>query len=142
MVIEKLERRVPTCKLNESVGEARRRAEKLGFQICVVVNERGNVLGVIEKDAWKKGSSMGVETAINPGPTTLRPSYLLEDAKKVVTKSGRDAIITSSDGKLMGIFKHKDAELKKQISKSGSGHDSNRRLPLEARTIAKGSHYS
>jgi hypothetical protein len=89
MVIEKLERRVPTCKLNESVGEARRRAEKLGFQICVVVNERGNVLGVIEKDAWKKGSSMGVETAINPGPTTLRPSYLLEDAKKVVTKSGR-----------------------------------------------------
>jgi hypothetical protein len=54
MVIEKLERRVPTCKLNESVGEARRRADKLGFQICVVVNEQGNVLGMIEKDAWRR----------------------------------------------------------------------------------------
>jgi CBS domain-containing protein len=123
MVIERLERRVPTCKLNESVGEARRRAEKLGFQMCIAVNEQGNVLGVIEKDAWKKDSSMSVEIAIDPGPTTLRPSYLLEDAKKAVAKSGRDAIVTSSDGRLMGIFRHKDDELKKQISKSGSGHD-------------------
>jgi hypothetical protein len=49
MVIEQIERQVPICQLNESVGEAKRRAKELGFQICVVVNEQGIVLGMIEK---------------------------------------------------------------------------------------------
>jgi CBS domain-containing protein len=111
MVIEQIERQVPICQLNESVGEAKRRAKKLGFQICVVVNEQGIVLGVIEKNAWEKSSDIAIETVMDPGPTTLRPSYLLEDAKKAVAKSGRDAIVTSSDGRLMGIFRHKHADL-------------------------------
>jgi hypothetical protein len=37
---------------------------------------------------------------------TLRPSYLVEDAKEWVAKNGRHAIVTSSDGRLMGIFRH------------------------------------
>jgi CBS domain-containing protein len=123
MVIEKLERQVPTCQLSDSVGEAKQRAQKLGVQICVVVNEQGKVLGLIEKEDWETDNDISVETAMDPGPTTLRPSYLLKDANELVVKSGGDAIVTSSDGKLMGIFRHKNAELKKQISKSGSRHD-------------------
>ena len=113
MVIEKFERQVPTCQLNASVGEAKRLAEKLGLQICVVVNEQGKVLGLIEKDDWKTDGDICVETAMDPGPKTLRPSYLLKDAKELVVKSGRDAIVTSSDGQLMGIFRHQKIGSKK-----------------------------
>jgi hypothetical protein len=108
MVIEQIERQVPICQLNESVGEAKRRAKELGFQICVVVNEQGIVLGMIEKTVWDKNSEITVETAMDPGPTTLRPSYLIKDAKELGVKGGRDAIVTSSDGQLMGIFRHKN----------------------------------
>jgi hypothetical protein len=106
MVIERIERQVPTCQLSESVGEAKRRAQKLGFQICVVVNEHGIVLGLIEKNAWEKDFDIAVEKAMDPGPTTLRPSYLVEAATKLIMKSSRDTIITSLDGQLMGIFRH------------------------------------
>jgi CBS domain-containing protein len=104
MVIEQMERQVPTCGLNESVGEAKQRAKKLGFQICVVMNEQGVVSGVIGKNAWEKDSDITVESVMEPGPTTLRPSYSVEDAKDLVMKSSRDAIITSSDGRLLGLF--------------------------------------
>jgi CBS domain-containing protein len=105
MVIEQIERQVPTCQLDESVGEAKRRAKELGFPICIVVNAQGIVLGVIDKSVWEKNSEIAVETVMDPGPTTLRPSYLIEDARKLVSKSGRDAVITSADGRLMGIFR-------------------------------------
>jgi CBS domain-containing protein len=123
MVIEQIERQVPTCHLNESVGDAKRRAEKLDFQICVVVNEQGIVLGLVEKHAWRTDPAVVVETIMEPGPTTLRPSYSLEDAKELVVKSRRDAIVTSSDGRLVGMFKHQDGEHKKQIPKSRAGRD-------------------
>jgi CBS domain-containing protein len=105
MVIEQMECQVPTCGLNESVGEAKQRAKKLGFQICVVMNEQGVVSGVIGKNAWEKDSDITVESVMEPGPTTLRPSYSVEDAKDLVMKSSRDAIITSSDGRLLGLFR-------------------------------------
>ena len=124
MLIEQIERQVPTCQLNESVGEAKRRAEKLGFQLCVVVNEEGIVLGLVEKDAWKKDSAMAVETIMDPGATTLRPSYLVEDALELLIKRSRDDIVvTSSDGRLIGIFMHREPERKKQIPNRRSGHD-------------------
>jgi hypothetical protein len=122
MVIERLERQVPTCQLNDSVGEAKRRAEKLGLQICIVVNEQRVVLGLIEKDDWEIDGDISVETAMDPGPTTLRPSYLIKDAKELVVKSGRDAIVTSSDGQLMGIFRHQRIGSKK-IQNQQTGHD-------------------
>jgi CBS domain-containing protein len=105
MVIDQIERQVPTCQSDESVGEAKRRARKLGFEICLVVNEHGIVLGLVEKNAWQKDSDIAVETVMDPGPTTLRPSYLIEHAKELVVKSGREAIITSSDGRLIGVFR-------------------------------------
>jgi CBS domain-containing protein len=106
MLIEEIERQVPTCQLNESVEEAKRRAEKLGFQLCVVVNEEGIVLGLVEKDAWKKDSAMAVETIMDPGPTTLRPSYLVEDAVELLARQNQDGIlVTSSEGKLMEVFR-------------------------------------
>ena len=106
MLIEQIERQVPTCQLNESVGEAKRRAEKLGFRICVVVNEQGIVLGLVEKEAWKKDSAIAVETIMDPGPTTLRPSSLFDEAAELLAKRKQNAIlVTSSDGKLMGVFR-------------------------------------
>ena len=109
----------PICRLNDSVSEAKRRAEKLGWDICPVVNEQGILLGLVRQDAWKSDGDASVETVMKPAPTTLRPSYSVDDATEFLRKQGSDALlITTSDGKLMGDFKRPKTAEQKQIRKS------------------------
>lgn len=45
------------------------------------------------------------EEVMNRAPTTLRPSHAIDDALELLRKSARRAtLVTSSDGKLMGVF--------------------------------------
>jgi predicted transcriptional regulator len=119
MLIERIERQVPTCGLKDSVGEAKGRADKLGSQICAVVNDRGIVLGLLREDAWKNDPDVPAEKAMESGPTTLRPSYPVGDATELLVKRSQDAIlVTSSDGKLMGVFKRPESAPNKQTPKS------------------------
>ena len=119
MLIERIERQVPTCGLSDSVGEAKRRAEKLGIHICAVVNQQGVVLGLLREDAWEKDPALPAEKVMKPGPTTLRPSYLVDHAVELLVKRNQNAIlVTSSDGRLMGVFKRQGSEGKKPTPKS------------------------
>ena len=119
MVIDRMETEVPSCQLNDSLGEAKRRAEKVGFDLCPVVNEKGIVLGLVREEMWKEGQAMGVEKVMELGPTTFRPSYSVDEVTEFLGKQGWDAaLVTSSDGKLMGIFRRNLAPEKKQIPKS------------------------
>ncbi len=45
---------VPTCRLDEPVGQVGARAEQRGYRVCPVVNENGIVLGVISKRDWER----------------------------------------------------------------------------------------
>lgn len=124
MLVERIDRSVPTCGLSDSVGEAKQRAEKLGFQICPVVNDQGIVLGLLREDAWKNDPAIAAEKVMESGPTTLRPSYLVDDAAELLVKRNQDAIlVTSSDGKLMGVFKRAESAPQKQSQNRRFGHD-------------------
>ena len=119
MVITQMEKELPKCGLSDPVGEAKRRAEKLGFSICPVVNEGGIVLGLVREEHWKGDSAVPVHKIMESGPTTLRPSYSAEAATEFLMENDWDAVlVTSSDGKLMGIFKRQGAEEKRQLPKS------------------------
>ena len=100
------------------MSEAQERAEKLGWDICPVINEKSIVLGLIREDMWKNRAG-SVEQCMEPAPTTLRPNYPIDDATEFLNKQGLDAVlITTSDGKLMGALKREKTPEKKQIPKS------------------------
>ena len=106
LVINQMERQVPKCRLRDSAGEAKRHAEQFGFNLCPVVNEQGIVLGLLRKDAWEDNPTAPAEKLMESAPTTLRPYYPAKDARELLDRKGRDAVlVTSSDGRLMGIFK-------------------------------------
>ena len=115
LVINQMERQVPKCRLRHSAGEAKQRAEQLGLNLCPVVNEQDIVLGLLRKDAWNDDPTSTAERLMESAPTTLRPYYPAEDATELLDQKGADAIlVTSSDGKLMGVFKREMAAEKKR----------------------------
>ena len=119
MVFEQIEHRVPTCGLRDSVGEAKRRANEMGVSICAVINEENVLLGVVESNEWKTDRAIPVEQVMKPAPSTLRPSASVKHATELIAKHSLAAIlITTSDGKLLGIFKRQETPAeKKQVPK-------------------------
>ena len=114
---------VPTCRLDEPVGEVGARAEQRGYRMCPVVNENGIVLGVISKRDWETDPTASAEELMDGAPTTVRPSHSLEKAEQVLQKSDRGAVlVTDSDGKLLGAFfgaaKNEEAGRKQQLPES------------------------
>ena len=105
MVSDCMQSEVPTCRLDEPVGQVGTRAEQLGYSVCPVVNEKGIVLGVISKRDWERDPTASAEQLMDGAPTTLRPSDSLGKAEQVLHKTDRGAVlVTDSDGKLLGAF--------------------------------------
>ena len=114
---------VPTCRLDEPVGEVGTRAEQRGYSVCAVVNEQEIVLGMISKRDWETDPTGSAEQLMDGAPTTLRPSDSLEKAEQVLQKNDRGAVfVTNSDGKLLGVFlgtaKSEEAIRKQQLPES------------------------
>jgi CBS domain-containing protein len=104
-VMDHMQRELPTCRLDEAVGQAGARAEQRGYSVCPVVNENGIVLGVIGKRDWDIDPTASAEQLMDSAPTTLRPSDPLEKAKQLLQTIEHGAVlITDSDGKLLGAF--------------------------------------
>jgi len=104
-VMDRMQVELPTCRLDEPVGQAGARAEERGYGISLVVNENGIVLGVIGRRDWDTDPTASVEQLMDPAPTTLRPSDPLEKGKQTLNESDRGAVlITDSDGRLLGGF--------------------------------------
>jgi CBS domain-containing protein len=104
-VMDHMQRELPTCRLDEPVGQAGARAEQHGYSVCPVVNEKRIVLGVIGKRDWDTDPTASAEQLMDGAPTTLRPSDPAEKAKQMLDQSDRGAVlVTDSDGRLMGAF--------------------------------------
>jgi CBS domain-containing protein len=104
-VMDYMQSEVPTCRLDEPVGQVGMRAQERGFIMCAVVNDKGIVFGVISKRDWERDPTALAEQLMDGAPTTLRPSDSLEKAEQVLQKSDRGGVlVTDSDGKLLGAF--------------------------------------
>src|SRR5215471_21690580 len=96
---------VATCSLRERLEDvkSRRRPHE---DLCVVVNDRNIVLGVIQGDTWDANPQARVVDVMQPGPRTLRPDLEPKDAQRVLRNyDASSAIITTSDGELLGIIR-------------------------------------
>jgi CBS domain-containing protein len=102
---------VPTCRLGERLAEVRARVEQAGWDLCLVVDDRGVVLGRIGRAPLSSEEDVSAEEAMTPGPGTIRPSARLEQmAARMRERNLTSVPVTTSDGRLVGLLLRKDAE--------------------------------
>ncbi len=104
-------RDVPTCRLDERLSEARRRAD--GWPVCVVVNEQKVVLGLLRIQAMQQADGQqSVEQVMESGPRTYRPYVHPERLMRYFDKYQEryGVLLTTADGNLIGFVRREDVE--------------------------------
>ena len=101
---------VPTCRLDETVGDVARRAAGAGWDAAVVVDDRGTVLGLLRAAELAKDRATMVEDAMLAGPSTFRPYVPIKQMAGYMTEHDLvSSPITRSDGGLVGLLLRSDA---------------------------------
>lgn len=105
-------RNVPTCGLDEPVGEVRRRVHQAEWEECVVVNEERIVLGLLRAQQLQEADDdQDVADVMRPGPSTFRPHVHIEEMARFMARHELESSpVTTSDGVLVGMLLRKDAE--------------------------------
>jgi CBS domain-containing protein len=103
---------VPTCDVEEKVGEVRDRARAAGWEVCVVVAGDGVVVGRLRPPAWDTEVSAAVGEVMEPGPSTVRPDAPLEPLVGRMRKRGTpQVLVTTPEGVLIGVLFFENADL-------------------------------
>ncbi len=96
---------VPTCGVHERLGAVRDRLDASRFGMLVVLNAEGVVLGRLGRSALDAGDDTAVDELMREGPATVRPSEEAEPLLERMVRADVDGVIvTSSDGRLLGVF--------------------------------------
>jgi Mg/Co/Ni transporter MgtE len=105
-------RDVPTCGLTDSVGAVRERVRAAGWDVCVVVDARGVVLGLLRRRQLEMDrDDEPVERVMRPGPSTFRPNVDIREMAHYLTEHDLpSAPVTTSDGRLVGLLMREDAQ--------------------------------
>jgi Mg/Co/Ni transporter MgtE len=103
-------RDVPTCRLEEPIGQVRERVRAAGWDACVVVNDQRVVLGLLRAGELQRGQDEPIEQMMRPGPSTFRPHVLVEElAHFMIHHDLPSSPVTTSDGRLVGLLRREDA---------------------------------
>jgi CBS domain-containing protein len=104
-------RDVPTCSPAAKVGTVREMVRKAGWDRCVVVNKEQVVLGLLREKELDANLEATAEEAMRNGPATFRPNEPVEKLAKQMRERGATAVlVTTSDGRLVGLLYRADAE--------------------------------
>ena len=112
-------RDVPVCGINDKLADVAQRLAPTRWGECVVINEPGIVLGLLRKSMWADAAEeITAEQAMESGPTTFRPHARRDEMLTYLKKKNIDsAIITTSDGKLVGSLQREELERSKSQGK-------------------------
>jgi CBS domain-containing protein len=109
-VADVVRRDVPTCRLDEPMRAVRERVREAGWNVCVVVNQEGIVMGLLREEELGRGDEEPVEEMMRPGPSTFRPHVPVGTiAHHMLDHDLPNSPITTSDGRLVGILLRDDA---------------------------------
>jgi CBS domain-containing protein len=116
-------RDVPTCGLDERLGEVAQRVRAAGWDACVVVNPERVVLGLFRAKELEADPGLRIEQAMRPGPSTFRPHVsIAEMARFMVDHDLESSPITTSDGRLVGLLYRRDATRVAEELRTGGGN--------------------
>src|SRR5919197_3977615 len=101
---------VPTCGLNDRLGEVAERVRAAGWEACVVVNAERVVLGLLRAKQLNGDPGLRIEQAMRPGSSTFRPHVsIVEMAQLMADHDLESSLVTTSDGRLVGLLLRGDA---------------------------------
>ena len=105
------DRDAPTCAPHDRLGDVRDRLQAAGEKSCIVVNDQHVVLGRVRGEALDGDGEQTVDTVMEAGPTTVRPSEPL-DALIIRMQQRRagSIIVSTADGVLVGVLRREDGE--------------------------------
>lgn len=96
----------PVCRLGDGVKTAL--PGGTGWDMCVVLNDEDVVMGVVREDDEADPEAV-VDDVMESGASTFRPSVPVEELVEYMEHRGMDrALISDSDGKLLGVFFYED----------------------------------
>ena len=96
---------VPTCGLRERLEDVKSR-RRPNEDLCVVVNDRNIVFGVIQGETWNANPLARIVDVMQPGPRSFRPDMDPKEAQKIMRNhDASSALVTTSDGELLGIIR-------------------------------------
>jgi predicted transcriptional regulator len=101
---------VPTCGLQDRVGDVQERLAETSWDTCIVANDERVVLGRLGREALAGDANATAEEVMQPGPVTWRPNAdAAELADWMREKKVASTVITTSDGRLVGLLRREDA---------------------------------
>jgi CBS domain-containing protein len=105
------DRDIPTCALDNRLGDVRDRLRSTGQTSCIVVNDQRVILGRVRGEALDGDAEQSVEAVMEAGPTTVRPSAPLDAliARMQKRKTG-SIVVSTADGVLVGVLRREDGE--------------------------------
>lgn len=105
------DRGTPTCQLHERLSTIRDRVQVAGADSCLVIDADRVVLGHVGRKALDSAGDATVEAVMDAGPTTVRPNEPLADLiTRLRAHDTHSIIVTTSDGRLVGLLNRADAE--------------------------------
>jgi len=99
---------VLTCGPRDRLGPVKNRRPSAN-EICVVVNDRHVVLGLIQGAAWDADPLKMASEVMAPAPRTYRPNRDPEEVMREMKDSNLEyALVTTSDGELLGFVQRRE----------------------------------
>jgi CBS domain-containing protein len=79
--------------------------------VCVVVDGDSVVLGLLRGGAFNAAPESIMEQIMESGPSTIRPHVPVETlAENMRKQEAEHTVVTTLDGRLVGVLYRKDAE--------------------------------
>src|SRR5262245_5149494 len=102
---------VPSCALQDRLGEVRERAESAGWDQAVVLDDRDVLLGWLSHDVLHLDPAVEAVTVMQEGPLTLRRNVPVGEAATWMDGRHLDSVlVTSSDGIFLGVLRRQDLD--------------------------------
>ena len=100
---------VATCRLDETIGAVRERVAASPYGFGLVLSESRVLLGRLRKSALDGNPAAIAGEVMEAGPSTIRPDADPEAlAVRLTERELRTAIVTTPDGKLVGVVRRGD----------------------------------
>ena len=100
---------VARCRPTDRIADVRDSVERSPYPFALVTSDDGTLLGRAPLSALDRASERPVWEVAEPGPKTFRPHVRAKEVARVLADKGlRWAIITTPEGRLLGVASRAD----------------------------------
>ena len=104
-------RDVPTCRPHDPLHDIGARMKATRWDLCAVLDDEQVLLGLVDAGALRGAASITAEQVMQFAPTTIRPHLPLDDLAARLKKRDH-MLVTTSDGRFLGVLLRSDVERK------------------------------